>query len=123
MSRTPHPRIEAGERILEHHLQTTANGMQPAGREIVDALAIEHDLAGGDVEQPQDGAADRRLAAAGFADQREGLAASDLKGHAIHGVDRAGAAAEQAAANRKMLLEVVDLEQRSTHAAAASLAE
>ena len=70
-----HARIEAGERILEHHLHAAAHAAQPAGRKIVDALAIQHHLAGGDVEQPQDGPADRRLAAAGFADQRQRLAA------------------------------------------------
>ena len=48
------------------------------------------------------------------------LAALDLKGHAVDCVDE-GLVAEQSAAHRKMFLEVVDLEQRSTHAAAASL--
>ena len=116
-----HARIEAGERILEHHLHAAAHAAQPPGRKIVDALAIQHHLAGGDVEQPQDGPADRRLAAAGLADERQRLAALDLKGHAVHRIDPVGLAAEQAAADRKMLLEVVDLEQRGAHAAAASL--
>jgi hypothetical protein len=80
-----------------------------------------HHLAGSDVEQPQDSPADRRLAATGFADERQGLATLDLKGHAVHRIDPVGLAAEQAAADRKMLLEVVDLEQWETHAAAASL--
>src|SRR5260370_2274707 len=117
----PHAGIETGERILEHHLHAAAHAAQTFGRKIVDPLAIQYHLAGGDVEQSQDGAADRRLAATGLAYQRQRLAARDLKGHAVHGIDPFGLAAEQAAADREMLLEVVDLEQRDTHAAAASL--
>jgi hypothetical protein len=63
----------------------------------------------------------RPTVAAGFADERQGLATLDLKGHAVHGIDPVGLAAEQAAADRKMLLEVVDLEERGAHAAAACL--
>ena len=61
----PHARVEAGERVLEHHLHAAAHGPQRAGGEVVDALAVEHHLAGGDVEQAQDAPADGGLAAAG----------------------------------------------------------
>ena len=120
-----HARIEAGERILEHHLDAAAHAAQPAGRQIVDAPAVQHHLARGDVEQPQDGAADRRLAAAGFADQRQRLAARDLERHAVDRVDDVFPAAEQAAAHRKVLFQIVDLKQRDlqqgrAHAAAAA---
>ena len=118
----PHPRVEAGERILEHHLHAAAHLAQPMRAEIVDAQAVEHDLAGGDVEQPEDGAADGRLAAAGLADQRQRLAARDLERYAVDRMHLAFGAAEQAARDREVLLEVVDLEQRHGHAAACSLA-
>ena len=54
--------------------------------------------------------ADRGLAAAGFADQRQRLAALDVERHAVDGADERPARAPQAPAQRKMLLEVVDLE-------------
>jgi hypothetical protein len=75
-----------------------------------------------DVEQAQDRAADRRFTATGLADQRQRLAARDLERHAIHRIDPFGLAAEQAFFDREVLLEVVDLEQRRTHAATAPLA-
>ena len=56
-----------------------------------------------------------------IADERQGLATLDLEGHAVHGMDPTRLATEQTAANREMLLEVVDLEQRGAHAAAACL--
>jgi len=71
----------------------------------------------GDVEQPQHRAADGRLAAAGFADQRQRLAAVDVERHAIHGPDRCRRLPE-APPQRKVLLQVVDLEERA-HAATA----
>ncbi|MCP1739905.1 hypothetical protein ABIF99_008403 [Bradyrhizobium japonicum] len=89
---------------------------------VVDALTVEDHLARGDVEQPQDGAADRRLAAAGLADQRQRLALRDFERDTVDGIDIFGLAAEQALFDRKMLLEVVDLEQRRAHAAMAPLA-
>src|SRR5258708_28549244 len=104
---------------MEYDLHAAAHAAQASGWTIVDPVAVEHYLAGGDVEQSQDGGADRRLAAAGLADERQGLATRDLEGHAVHGIDK-GPAAEHAAADRKMLLEVVDLEQRGTHAATAA---
>ena len=51
---------------------------QRAGRQVVDALAVEHHLAGGVLEQPQDALADGRLAAARFADQRQASRPSSI---------------------------------------------
>ena len=82
--------------------------------------AVEHDLPGRDLEEAQDAAADRRLAAAGFADQRQRLALLDLERHAVDGVDGGRAGAEEARVNEEMLLEIVDLEQGRGHAAIAS---
>ncbi len=117
-----HARVEARERILEHHLHAAAHLAHRARRSVVDTLAVEDDLARSNLEQPQNGAADRRLAAAGLADQRQRLAARDLERHAVHRIDELGLSPEQALVDRKMLLEVVDLEQRRTHAATAPLA-
>ena len=64
----------------------------------------------GRLDQPQDRAADRGLAAAGLADQRERLAGADRQRHAVDRVDIAGGAAQQALLDREVLLEVLDLE-------------
>jgi hypothetical protein len=114
-----HARIEARVGILEHHLHLAAEWPQCAGRKIVDALAIDDDLPARDVEQAQDRAPDSGFAAAGFADQRERLAALDLKRYAIDRIDEAAGASEQSALQRVMLLEVVDFQE--AHAATASL--
>ena len=56
------------------------------------------DRAGGGLEQPQQRAADGRLAAAALADQAQRLARRDREGDAVHRVDLAGDAAEEARA-------------------------
>jgi len=119
--RAEHARIEAGERILEHNLHAPAQRPQGAGREIIDPAAVEHDLSCGDLEQPQHRAADSGFAASGLADQRQCLALLDVERHAVHGIDDRPACAPQAPPQRKMLLEVVDLEQ-GAHAASISAA-
>ena len=114
-----HARVQTRERILEHDLHAPAQRTQGGGGEVVDAAAVEHHLTGRDVEQPQDRAPDRRLAAAALADERERLAARDREGDAVDRVDE-GARTQQAAADPEVFLEIVDLEQRRAHAATAS---
>ena len=109
-----HARIERGERVLEDDLHLPPVGAQLRLAEMRDVGAVDRDAAGGRLDQPQDRAADRGLAAAGFADQRERLAGADFQRHAVDRVDVAGRAAQQALLDREMLLEVLDLEhQRS----------
>ena len=52
-----------------------------------DILAVEEDLARGRGRQPQDGPADRRLAAARLAHQPHGLVLLQVKAHPVHGRD------------------------------------
>ena len=52
------------------------------------------DLAGGGLDQPQDHPAQRRLAAAGLADETEGLTAGEVEGDVVHRPDHLGRAAE-----------------------------
>ena len=69
-------RIEAGERILEDHLHAAARrraGSRWPSR--VTSWPSKQHRAGERLDQPQDRAPGRRLAAAGFADQRQRLAA------------------------------------------------
>ena len=69
-----HARIERGERVLEDDLHLPAVGPQLGLAQMRDVAAVDPDAAAGRLDQPQDRAADRRLAAAGFADQAERLA-------------------------------------------------
>ena len=108
-----HPRIEAAKWVLEHHLHPLAHHTQLARRHVVDALAVQIDLAVRQPEQPQDRLANGRFAAAGFADERQCLASVDGKRYSIDGIDLSSHSSKQAATNWKMLLENIDLKQRT----------
>ena len=68
--------------------------------------AVELDLAGGRLDQAQQGARQRRLATARLADDAERLAAVHLEAHAVDRADRA-----LAAARREMLGEPLHAQQ------------
>ena len=116
----PHTRIERGIRVLKHHLHAPTERAKRAGWHVVNPRAIQSHLATRDVKQAQNGLADGGFAAAGFTHQRQGFPFGDGKGNAIHGIDMAGDAAQEASADWEVFLEVIDLEQRRAHAAAAS---
>ena len=69
-----HSRIERRVRILEDHLQVPALLAQLARRQVRQVRASEEHFAGRRLDQPQDRAAERGLAAAGLADQAQRLA-------------------------------------------------
>src|SRR5690606_12570053 len=106
-------RIEAGQRVLEHHADALAaqprNGL---GIERVDALALEVDLALGDtagrLDQPDDRGAGHGLASARFPDHAQHLAGHDVEGDSV---DRG----EDAPAQEELDLEVADGKQRFSH--------
>ncbi len=75
-------RVERGQRVLEDRADAPAADLAEwLGRQVVDALAVEADLAAGDAarafQQADDGGAGQRLAGAGFADDAENFAAVD----------------------------------------------
>ena len=77
-------------------------------------LAVEDDLAGGRLVELQDRAAGRGLAAAGLADETEGLALLDLEGDAVDGLDGADLALEDdALGQREVHHQVVDFSRAS----------
>ena len=73
------PRIERGVRVLEHELDLATDVLRPRLDGGGEDAALERDLSGERPQQPADGACDRRLAAAGFADERERLARSEVE--------------------------------------------
>jgi hypothetical protein len=69
-----HAEVRVERVVLEHHRQVAV-----AGREVVDDLVADLDLALGDVLQPHDHPQDRRLPAARRADEDHELAVVDLQ--------------------------------------------
>jgi len=61
-----------------------------------EVAAVEHDRAGGRLEEAEQRAAERRLAAAGLADQPERLAVLDFERDLGDGRDCCGLAAQRA---------------------------
>ena len=112
-----HARVERGERVLEDDLHVAAERVQLLAAECDDVPALEPDLARGRLDQPQDAAAGGRLAAAGFADQAQRLAGGDVEAHAVDGVHAVELAREQAAADREVLDQILDAQQRLGHCA------
>jgi len=70
-------RIEAGERILKHHLNALANLAQGFGIERADILPLKKHAPFAWFDQPQDRAAGRRFAAARLADEGQRLAGAE----------------------------------------------
>ena len=63
-----HARIQRGVRILKNNLQMAALVAHGAVRQLRQVVAVEQDLTGGWLNEPQNCAAEGRFSAAGFAD-------------------------------------------------------
>src|SRR5206468_8288749 len=111
-----HARIERGERILEHKLHVPPHRAQIVAAELADILTVENDLAVGRLDQAQHAASGRRLAAAGFADEAERLAAVDRERDPIDGINAADLTRQQAAVHGEIFLQAADAEQGLGHA-------
>src|SRR5690606_2991640 len=88
-----------GERVLEDGADLlAANAAHGVFVELVDAPAVEQDLARGDApgrfEQTNDGCAGERFAGAGFADHAQNLALGDLEGDVVERREHAAARVE-----------------------------
>ncbi len=103
-------RVERGIGILEDDLHAATERAQR--RLAGDLLPVEADGAGARLDEAQDEARGGGLAAAGLPHQRQRLATLDGEGDAIHGTHHALAAAEQAAMDRVVLGQALDLQQR-----------
>ena len=73
----------------------------PRAVERHEVAVLEADEAGGRL-QAQDGAAERRLAGAGFADDAHRLAGADPQAHAVDGAKHVGGLAEEALLEREL---------------------
>ena len=87
-----HPRVERRVRILKDDLEVPARAAELAARQRAHVHVLDADLAGGRLDQPQQAAPGRRLAAAGLADQAERLARRDRERHVVDGANTAALA-------------------------------
>src|SRR5262249_27309842 len=98
--------------ILEDDLHVPAQSAQLALVEAVDVAVAVEDVAGAALDQPEHQPAQGRLAAAGLADQPQGLAFGDGEADAVDGAHRGDLAREDAFADREVLDQVLDREDR-----------
>jgi hypothetical protein len=111
-TRSGSPGVQRCVGVLEDHLHPAAERAEILLREAGDVLAVEDDLAARRLVQPEDGAPDRGLAAAGLADEPEGLAPSDGEADVVDRLDVADVPVEQdAALDREPDPEVLDFDE------------
>src|SRR5439155_1181021 len=106
-----HARVERREGILEDDLDLPAHAAQRPRIEREEVHVVEEHFTGGGLEQPQNQATGRRLAAPGLADQTECLARHNVERHAIDGAYGAGLTPEDAALDGKVLDEAANREE------------
>ena len=100
-----HPRAEAAERVLEHHLHFLAPRPQLLLRQAVQRLTLKANAAFG-IEQAQDRLTQRRLAGTGFADNAQRLAALNVQADAVHRL-QVGLALKQPATEGELHAQIV----------------
>ena len=106
-----HARIQARIGILEHQLDIAAHRTALPRAQRGDIATLEEDYAAGRFEQAADHLADRGLAAAGFSDQAEGLAAANGEAHVVYRLDEGGRPAEEVRVGNEALGEVLHLDE------------
>jgi len=107
-----HARIERAVRILKNHLELAPSRTQFRAAHFQDVLAVERDSPRRRLDKPDDGAAERRLAATALADEAERFARRDAEAHVVHRLHEFADAAEHPVLHGKMHLQVFDFEQR-----------
>ncbi len=111
-------RVEMAQRVLEDHGDAPAVDPAPLlGRELEQVLALEQDLAAGDlarrpVDQVQDRRGRDRFPRAALAQDGQGLAAVEMPADALDGIHNAARGVEADG-------EVADLEQMLSHSSCA----
>ena len=106
-----HAWIERCVGILEDNLDFASDCLQLGRRSGREIYAGESDLASGWLFEPQDQSADGGLAAAGFADQAQGLPGIDRKAHVFDRAHDRGLASEPGA-HREMLGQAAHRQER-----------
>src|SRR5262249_25204069 len=111
----PPPRVQRAVRILEDDLDAAARRPELTQRQREQVAALQPDLSGARLDEPEDQAARRGLAAAGLPDESQRLSRLEGEADPVHRADHATAAAEPAPAGLEPLGEALHLEQRAGH--------
>ena len=104
-------RIERCIRILEDDLHPPAVVAQRRAAQLRDVVPIEHDLAGGRLDEAEQEPSDGRLSASGLADEPKGLATHDPEVDAIDGLDLGDGTLKDAALDREPLDQVAQFDE------------
>ena len=108
-----HARVQGRVGVLEDHLHLAAHAAQVAAAQLGQLCAAEVDAAGGGLVELEDGAAGGGLAAAGLADEAQGLARLDVDVDAVDGLDVGDLALkDQAGGDREVHLEALDVDEQ-----------
>jgi len=110
-----HTGIERAERVLKDDLHVASQAAQDRASGGAHVQPIEQHAPGRGQQQSQDGPAGSGLAAARLAHQAERFAPADLKADVVHRAHMPHHTRKQPPAHGKVLLEVFDLQQRTTH--------
>jgi len=104
--------VERRVRILEHDLHVASSRAQLSGREVHEFPAVERDVSGGGLEQPEHQTRHGRLARAALADETERLALVEVEVDAVDRAYVADHALEEAAVHGKRFAELAYRELR-----------
>src|SRR5579864_4608165 len=110
-----HARIQRRIRILENDLELAANRPHLLAREPRDVAPVEDDLAGCRLDELDDRARQRRLAAARLAYEPERLTRLDREVDAVDRMHLPDRTLQQPGADRKVLDQILDPEQIVAH--------
>src|SRR5882724_2159104 len=83
-----HPRIQRGIGILKNDLHLPPRIAEFALGQSQQVFPLEIDLAAGRLNKPKNGSSQRRLAAAGLADDAQGFALLHAQTHTVYSLDR-----------------------------------
>src|SRR6266404_7533636 len=109
-----HARVQRRVRVLKDDLHVAPHRAEIASGQREDVAAVERDGARRRLGEAQDTTSERRLAAAGLADDAERLARPHRQVDARDGVDGRPGTAEKSAADRVLLAQAAYLDERRT---------
>src|SRR5258708_24761899 len=112
-----HARVERRKGVLKDDLHATSQLAHARAVEREDVVAIERDGARRRLDETQNGATGRGLAASGFADEGERLRCPDVEGNTVDRAYVTGHSTEHAAFDGEVPRQIANGEQRCRHAA------
>ena len=112
------PWIQAGERILEDHLDIGAQPPKPGRGKLQYVHAVEIGGAGGHGLQPRKGPPDGRLPASALADEAQDFARGNREGNSVDRLQHRPDSGEERSFETEVGLQIPNLQQRRAHAAA-----